>query len=71
MANKNQDKLELGFPVYAVAYSEATSVLYVAGGGGPAKSGVRNCLVPDKDRDGVNLDPHRRYHTSIASKNMN
>lgn len=39
------DKVQLGFPVYAVAYSPATSTIYVAGGGGPGKSGVRNAIV--------------------------
>lgn len=39
------DRLQLGFPVYAVDYSAATSTLFVAGGGGPAKTGVRNSIV--------------------------
>lgn len=39
------DKLNLGFPVFAVDYSAATSTLFVAGGGGPAKTGVRNSIV--------------------------
>lgn len=39
------DRLQLGFPVYAVDYSAATNTLFVAGGGGPAKTGVRNSIV--------------------------
>jgi hypothetical protein len=39
------EKVHFGFPVYAVAYSAATSTIFVAGGGGPAKSGVRNAIV--------------------------
>ena len=39
------EKVHFGFPVYAVAYSDATSTIFVAGGGGPAKSGVRNAIV--------------------------
>lgn len=35
----------LGFPVFAIAFCPTSLALYVAGGGGPAKSGVRNCLV--------------------------
>lgn len=37
--------LQVGFPIYAVEYSAATSTLFVAGGGGPAKTGVRNSIV--------------------------
>ena len=38
--------IELGFPVYAVEYSTITKTVFVAGGGGPSKSGVRNSMVP-------------------------
>lgn len=37
--------LTLGFPVYAVEACEETSRVIIAGGGGPAKSGVRNAIV--------------------------
>ena len=39
------EKLNVGFPVYAVEYCPESNVLFVAGGGGPAKSGVRNSIV--------------------------
>ena len=39
------DNLNVGFPVYAVEYDPATNLLFIAGGGGPTKSGVRNVIV--------------------------
>jgi len=41
----NIDNLNVGFPVYAVEYYAATNLLFIAGGGGPTKSGVRNVIV--------------------------
>jgi len=38
-------KMAVGFPVYAVEFSAATSTLFIAGGGGPGRSGVRNAIV--------------------------
>ncbi|PJF18165.1 hypothetical protein PSACC_02030 [Paramicrosporidium saccamoebae] len=42
---RSANKVELGFPVYAVEYAANTGTIFVAGGGGPAKSGVRNSIV--------------------------
>jgi hypothetical protein len=42
---RSASKVELGFPVYAVEYAANTGTIFVAGGGGPAKSGVRNSIV--------------------------
>ena len=39
------NRINMGFPVYAVAYCSKSNILLVAGGGGPAKSGVRNVVV--------------------------
>lgn len=39
------NKLNVSFPVYAVEYCPDDNILFVAGGGGPAKSGVRNSIV--------------------------
>lgn len=39
------EQVQLGFPVYAVNYSADDGTLFVAGGGGPAKTGVRNAIV--------------------------
>lgn len=37
--------VHVGFPVYAIEYSAPTKSLFVAGGGGPGRSGVKNVIV--------------------------
>ena len=37
--------VSVGFPVYAIEYSAPTKSLFIAGGGGPGRSGVKNSIV--------------------------
>lgn len=39
------DNIQLGFPVYSVDYVPKTATVFVAGGGGPGKTGVKNSIV--------------------------
>lgn len=42
--------VQAGFPVYAVEYCASSETVFVAGGGGRAKSGVCNSIVASVHR---------------------